>query len=237
MSEGSLWRQVLALVAAGRSNAEIRAALGERAVDKTLTCYLSSARAQRGERATPEWPAARVAAVAKLWAEGCTAAQIAAEIGGGLTRSAVIGKVHRLGLPARTRGARSSACPAKVIAPAPAGAAKRPAAKAAALAEAKLAPVAAPLVAAPARTIIPAAPVDDGETALAASILDLVEGQCKWPLASGFCGRPSAGGKSYCARHAARSVAARGPMRPPRAVREGRKSERRGRVEMFGAAR
>jgi GcrA cell cycle regulator len=242
MSEGSVWKQVLALVAAGRSNAEIRAGLGERAPTRTLAGYLSAARAQTGKRTprpSPEWPDARVAAVARLWAEGCTAAQIAAEIGGGLTRSAVIGKVHRLGLPARERGARPKPGAGKIIAPTPVRVAKRPAPRAAPATEAKPAPVPTPPVAAPA--IVPAAPVDGGETALVASIFDLVEGQCKWPLAAGFCGRPSVGGKSYCAHHALRSVDLRRPLRPPRVWSEGRKSERRERiadcVEMFGPTR
>ncbi|ATQ70282.1 GcrA cell cycle regulator [Methylosinus trichosporium OB3b] len=200
---------------------------------ETLDTYLSAARSQRGKqaaRATPEWPDARIATVARLWAEGCTAAQIAAEIGGGITRSAVIGKVHRLGLPARERGVRTKAARAAIITPPPAQAVKRPAEKAAPVVVARPAPVPAL-----------APPVDCGETALVASILDLVEGQCRWPLAAGFCGRPSAGGKSYCAHHALRSVNPRGPMRPPRAISEGRKSEPRERIadciEMFEAAR
>lgn len=36
-----------------------------------------------------------------LWADGLSASQIAAELGGGLSRNAVIGKVHRLGLSLR----------------------------------------------------------------------------------------------------------------------------------------
>jgi GcrA cell cycle regulator len=39
----------------------------------------------------------------KLWADGLSASQIAAELGGGITRNAVIGKVHRLGLSGRVK--------------------------------------------------------------------------------------------------------------------------------------
>ena len=38
----------------------------------------------------------------KLWTEGLSASQIAAELGG-ITRNAVIGKVHRLGLSGRAK--------------------------------------------------------------------------------------------------------------------------------------
>jgi GcrA cell cycle regulator len=44
------------------------------------------------------WPEARVEALTRAWREGLSASQIARRLGGGLTRSAVIGKLHRLGL-------------------------------------------------------------------------------------------------------------------------------------------
>lgn len=40
----------------------------------------------------------------RLWAEGLSCSEIAMEMGQGLTRNAVIGKVHRLKLPARKMG-------------------------------------------------------------------------------------------------------------------------------------
>lgn len=46
------------------------------------------------------WSEPRVADLRKHWAEGLSASQIAKELGG-TTRNAVIGKVHRLGLPLR----------------------------------------------------------------------------------------------------------------------------------------
>ncbi len=48
------------------------------------------------------WTDERVDALKKLWADGLSASQIAGELGG-ITRSAVIGKVHRLGLSGRAR--------------------------------------------------------------------------------------------------------------------------------------
>src|SRR6202051_4654018 len=48
------------------------------------------------------WTDERVELLKKLWADGLSAAQIAAELGG-ITRNAVIGKVHRLGLSGRAK--------------------------------------------------------------------------------------------------------------------------------------
>ena len=46
------------------------------------------------------WTDERVEILTKMWAEGNSASQIAKELGG-VTRNAVIGKVHRLGLSNR----------------------------------------------------------------------------------------------------------------------------------------
>lgn len=53
------------------------------------------------------WTDDRVAKLTKLWADGLSASQIAAELGG-VTRNAVIGKVHRLGLSGRAKQPSSS---------------------------------------------------------------------------------------------------------------------------------
>ena len=57
------------------------------------------------------WTDDRVEQLKKLWAEGLSASQIAARLGAGVTRNAVIGKVHRLGLAGRGQPQRSSAEP------------------------------------------------------------------------------------------------------------------------------
>lgn len=54
------------------------------------------------------WTDERVELLKKLWADGLSASQIAAELGG-ITRNAVIGKVHRLGLSGRAKSPSSSA--------------------------------------------------------------------------------------------------------------------------------
>lgn len=53
------------------------------------------------------WNDERVELLKKLWGDGLSASQIAAELGG-ITRNAVIGKVHRLGLSGRAKAPSSS---------------------------------------------------------------------------------------------------------------------------------
>ena len=48
------------------------------------------------------WTDERVERLKKLWADGLSASQIAAQLGG-VSRNAVIGKVHRLNLPGRAK--------------------------------------------------------------------------------------------------------------------------------------
>ncbi|KAA9007990.1 GcrA family cell cycle regulator [Histidinibacterium aquaticum] len=64
------------------------------------------------------WTDERVELLKKMWSEGQSASQIAKELGG-VTRNAVIGKVHRLGLSNRTApgAAEPAAAPAEEPAP------------------------------------------------------------------------------------------------------------------------
>ena len=59
------------------------------------------------EKSLMSWTDERVEQLKKLWADGLSASQIAAELGG-ITRNAVIGKVHRLGLSGRAKSPSSS---------------------------------------------------------------------------------------------------------------------------------
>jgi GcrA cell cycle regulator len=54
------------------------------------------------------WTEERVELLKKLWMEGLSASQIAAVLGEGVTRNAVIGKVHRLKLSGRAKPASST---------------------------------------------------------------------------------------------------------------------------------
>ncbi len=55
---------------------------------------------RRESHSTARWSEERVATLKTLWADGLSASQCAAELGG-ITRNAVIGKVMRLGLAGR----------------------------------------------------------------------------------------------------------------------------------------
>ena len=53
------------------------------------------------------WTDERIELLRALWADGMSCSRIAGELGGGISRNAVIGKVHRLKLPARAIFSRS----------------------------------------------------------------------------------------------------------------------------------
>ena len=57
---------------------------------------------ERMEKNEMNWTDDRVEMLKKLWADGLSASQIAAQLGG-VSRNAVIGKVHRLNLPGRAK--------------------------------------------------------------------------------------------------------------------------------------
>ncbi|HBM59426.1 GcrA family cell cycle regulator [Salipiger marinus] len=83
------------------------------------------------------WTDERVELLKKMWAEGQSASQIAKELGG-VTRNAVIGKVHRLGLSNRTGpGGAPGPVPAQAPAAPPAAPAAPPAKEAKIIKETK----------------------------------------------------------------------------------------------------
>ncbi|WP_379920728.1 GcrA family cell cycle regulator [Erythrobacter sp. R86502] len=70
------------------------------------------------------WTDERIATLKRMWEGGSTASEIAAELGG-VSRNAVIGKAHRLGLkarpsPVKANDKKKAAAPAKKPVPAPA---------------------------------------------------------------------------------------------------------------------
>src|SRR5690606_32665895 len=142
------------------------------------------------------WTEDRVGALKKLWLEGQSASQIAKALGGGVTRNAVIGKVHRLGLsgraapsqPARTtfRTARPSTAKAAAAAAAT-PAASAPAAAPAQPTQAPSAPrrieaVAPRPAAVPTQVAQPSAPAPMPELPGTATVLTLGAHMCKWPI-------------------------------------------------------
>lgn len=152
------------------------------------------------------WTEERVETLKKLWADGLSASQIAKQLGG-VTRNAVIGKVHRLGLSGRATPSRPTRRPAP---PRPAAqrraASPRNASKPKPAAPPARAEARAPAPA-PARPVAPIKPavLPSGEYA---TVMTLREGMCKWPIGDPsdpefrFCGRPAKPGSAYCEAHA-----------------------------------
>lgn len=96
------------------------------------------------------WTDERVERLTQMWGEGLSASQIAKELGG-VTRNAVIGKVHRLGLSNRAGAPGAAAAPAD------------PVADAEPVAEAPAAPEPAPVAPEPAAAIPEAASAEPAE--------------------------------------------------------------------------
>lgn len=141
------------------------------------------------------WNAKTEAALTKLWGEGLSAGKIGKTLG--VSRNAVIGKAHRLGLAKRAVAATD-------VKPVPVKAAPR-----------KVPPrkVRAP------STGVPPAPLlrDDGAPV---TLLTVGDGECRWPVgpvpaggAMQVCGHATDAGKPYCAAHAARAYLA-APEKP-----------------------
>ncbi len=146
-----------------------------------------------------EWNEERIEALTRMWREGLSASQVARQLGG-VSRSAVIGKVHRLGIAGRDAPSRPHLLGGRPSTGlrASAGGVRRPAA------------IAAPR---PARAAAaPSAPRAPFEVDATASIHTLGEHGCRWPIGEpeepgfGFCGRLRSGAGSYCAGHSPMST-------------------------------
>ncbi len=140
------------------------------------------------------WTDERVESLKKLWLDGLSASQIAKHLGGGLTRNAVIGKVHRLGLSGRASPSQPRPAFKPVRPPRMATPATPPARRA------------EPIAAAPMRA--DPIPVSAFEETGSATVLTLGAHMCKWPIGDpsrdgfAFCGRASGKDGPYCAHHA-----------------------------------
>jgi GcrA cell cycle regulator len=137
------------------------------------------------------WTPERVEQLRSCVVTGLTCSQIAAQIG--VSRNAVIGKLHRLGLSSgRPPGGAARCCPPRVARP------RAPSQRRLLrLMWSNGAPAAGS-----------AASVAAVDSAQPCSLLDLDRGKCRWPLeVSGagdltFCGNAAPDGISYCAGHA-----------------------------------
>ncbi|MGC4251284.1 MAG: GcrA family cell cycle regulator, partial [Sphingobium sp.] len=72
------------------------------------------------------WTDERIDQLKSMWEKGLTASQIAEELGG-VSRNAVIGKAHRLGLQSRPSPVKANEAPKKAAAPRKAAPAAAPA--------------------------------------------------------------------------------------------------------------
>ena len=143
------------------------------------------------------WTDERVDLLRKLWSEGLSASQIAAELGG-VTRNAVIGKIHRLGLSGRNKGTAASAPRRKAAT----SRANNGGTKAKPAGGTKSGAASAPVPR-------PAAELQDVEKPkmLMLDLLQLTEQTCKFPVGDpqeagfGFCGVKVRDSDPYCEYH------------------------------------
>ncbi len=142
------------------------------------------------------WTEDRVERLKKLWTDGLSAAQIAAELGG-VTRNAVIGKVHRLGMSGRAKPAGSSG--------------GRPARRTRSTGYARISRR-SPKNAVPSRADEARARAAQVENLVAPepkniALVELTEKTCKWPLGDpqdedfSFCGNAVKEDTPYCEYH------------------------------------
>lgn len=171
------------------------------------------------------WTDERVETLKSMWTEGKSASQIAKELGG-VTRNAVIGKVHRLGLSNRVGGADGAGeetpepvAPVVEEAPEPvaeaaAAPAIRPVAKDPAIPAVRPKPtLGQPLPPQPSANEISAEALANlaevAKKARRLTLMQLTERTCKWPVGDPatddfwFCGLPTLPGKPYCETHVA----------------------------------
>ena len=136
------------------------------------------------------WTDERVELLKKLWQDGLSASQIAKQLGG-VTRNAVIGKVHRLGLSGRATPSK----PQRTVFKAPRPA--RPVSAAPSAPRRVAESVSAPQMA-PVRLV--------DEAPGTATVLTLGVHMCKWPIGDPaldnftFCGDRAEDGP-YCYKH------------------------------------
>ena len=141
------------------------------------------------------WTDERVDSLKKLWLDGLSASQIAKQLGEGVTRNAVIGKVHRLGLSGRAAPSQPQR-PFKPARPA------RPVVVAAPVRRIEPTSASAPLAVPELRAVVVVEEIGS------ATVLTLGAHMCKWPIGDpssdtfAFCGRRTGDEGPYCRDHA-----------------------------------
>lgn len=171
------------------------------------------------------WTDERIDQLRTMWDKGMSASQIAEQLGGGITRNAVIGKAHRLGLNSRPSPVKAEGGAPRTKAaatPAPAVKASEP--------DTPLVRAAPPMPRPVVQAVMPPAPMplpntgpvppttimhpmankrsrpDSGKKI---TLLELTDKVCKWPIGHPdeedfhFCGAPVNAGTPYCLEHCA----------------------------------
>ncbi len=146
------------------------------------------------------WTEERVAELKKLWAEGHSASQIAKRLGS-VTRNAVIGKVHRLGLSGRATPSRPVKRPPRLARPKPQPMPRQGNVRGAVAVREATQPAPLPEV----ETNIEPQRLPNGDMV---TVLTVKDSMCKWPIGDpaeatfGFCGHATQENSPYCAEHA-----------------------------------
>lgn len=148
------------------------------------------------------WTDERVELLKKLWADGLSASQIASQLGG-VTRNAVIGKVHRLNLSGRAKPAATQTRPRKARQTTASSQRPAPRPMVAGNTALKMQPTPAP------RRVQVQVPLEDlvVPISLNVSLLALNDQMCKWPIGDPgtegfhFCGHRSFNSLPYCEYH------------------------------------
>jgi GcrA cell cycle regulator len=164
------------------------------------------------------WTDERIELLKKLWSDGLSASQIAGELGS-VTRNAVIGKVHRLGLSGRaktvsTQQARPRKAPVPQRAPmgggggSGGGGSSNRSTNMQSFVRGAVALKADPIMMMEG-ALQPVSMVQDVVVAMSrrVSIMELKEGICRWPLGDPmaadfvYCGADCSTGTPYCGFH------------------------------------
>jgi GcrA cell cycle regulator len=160
-----------------------------------------------------QWTDDRVDILKRLWADGLSASQIAGKLGMGVTRNAVIGKVHRLNLAGRvnTPRAQTPRTQRKASPDAPAAPQRGPSKPTMPTAGATALKQFTQPHSAPRHMPLPEPkPVRLVDTSRDGriTILHLSDKTCKWPIGDPqhddfcFCGHAPRDGAPYCEYHA-----------------------------------
>lgn len=150
------------------------------------------------ETKEPAWAEAEIAQLRTLCDVGLSASQIAARLGTGKSRNAIIGKMHRLGLT-------KSAPAAPVTEPRERPPKPRPIRRTPSL------PALRPVAQVRPQPVVIPAPVPVVIDGARITVATLESGMCRWPIGDPgdddfhFCAAPQQDGKPYCSHHCDRA--------------------------------